>query len=198
MPLEHVEIQFTFWKTNWNWSGKIYAIFGSVAFLILYRKFTLKDYFLTIKQNGNFLKIGFLTIVSILAIQVILSLISNINKNWDLETLLFQFTLPGIDEEIAYRGIMLGLLTKSLSNDIKFFGKTTINVSILTTAMLFGFAHSFHLDKSLDVIFKITPFIQSTIYGIIWGWLTVKSGSILSALISHNLGNGLSNMVLMK
>ncbi|GEM_PF-6988040 len=30
------------------------------------------------------------------------------NQKWDIETLLFQETLPGIDEEMAYRSIILG------------------------------------------------------------------------------------------
>jgi membrane protease YdiL (CAAX protease family) len=35
-------------------------------------------------------------------------------------------------------------------------------------------------------------------HGLIWGWITIRSGSILLALISHNLGNGMGNIIRMR
>jgi membrane protease YdiL (CAAX protease family) len=63
------------------------------------------------------------------------------------------------------------------------------NPSILITAILFGFAHAFFLSESYGVDFRVYPFIRTMVLGLIWDWITIKSRSILLALISHNLGN---------
>ena len=50
-------------NSNWNWDGKIYTIISSILFLILYKKYTLKDYFLTFNQENKFLQKGVLIII---------------------------------------------------------------------------------------------------------------------------------------
>ncbi|OFX18972.1 MAG: hypothetical protein A2041_11080 [Bacteroidetes bacterium GWA2_31_9b] len=185
-------------KGDWNWSGKIYAILGSVIFLLVYRKFKLADYYLTFKQERVFLKKGYIIIGILLLIGSIMSFIFSTKMEWDWETILFQLTLPGIDEEIAYRGIMLGLLTKVLKPQIK-VGKINIgNFAILITALLFGFTHGLLITESFNIELRLYPLIRTFIMGLIWGWITIKSGSILLALISHNLGNVSDKLIRMR
>ncbi|WP_192348507.1 CPBP family intramembrane glutamic endopeptidase [Algoriphagus sp. Y33] len=190
LPFVYSEIRII--NGDWNWSGKLYAILGSLVFLSLYRKFPLSDYFLTLRQNKKFFTKGIYILCSILLINSIVAFFSPV-QTLSIETLLFQFSMPGINEEVAYRGIMLGLLLKVLKSN-----SLILNPSVWITALLFGMAHGFFLSKEFDVIFKFQPFFWSFIYGLIWGWLTVKSGSILVALISHNLGNGLGNLIRMR
>ena len=115
LPMVYPELRISNWNSNWNWVGKIYAIIGAIAFLLVYRKFPLKDYFLTFKQESKFLKKGILIITSLLIIKTVLMFFAPTKMlNW--ETLFFQFSMPGINEEIAYRGIMLGLLAKILKS----------------------------------------------------------------------------------
>jgi membrane protease YdiL (CAAX protease family) len=103
--------------------------------------------------------------------------------------------MPGIDEEIAYRGILLGLLVKILKPVIR-IGKIGLgHPAVLTTALLFGLAHGFFLTGSYGITFKAYPFFYTTLDGFIWGWFTLRSGSILLALISHNLTNTWSMLV---
>ncbi|HED38631.1 MAG TPA: CPBP family intramembrane metalloprotease [Ignavibacteria bacterium] len=187
---------------KWNWSGKIYSIIGSILFLVLYRKFELKDYFLTFKQKNIFLKNGILIVISILIIQVIFTTTSTLffdsTTKWNSETILFQLTMPGIDEEIAFRGIMLGLLVKVLRSNIRVLGIKIINPAILITSILFGLVHGFYITDSFEIGFNIFPFFFTMSFGIFWGWMTLRSGSILFALISHNLGNVTNALIRMR
>ena len=189
LPLEFKELRII--NGKWNWTGKIFAVLGSIIFLLIYRKFNLKDYYLTFKQDKKFLKKGIIIISVILVIQSILSLIYNTPKEWNTETILYQLTMPGIDEEIAFRGIMLGLLSKILKPN------SILHPAILITALLFGMAHGLFLNNSYELIFKSFPFFNTMILGIIWAWVTMKSGSVLLALISHNLGNVTSKLISM-
>jgi uncharacterized protein len=180
-PLEFKEIGIG----QWNWTGKLLAIFGSILFILLYKKFDLKDYFLTLKQDKSFIKKGLLVITILLLVKSLMTFIYGSPEEWDTETILFQLTMPGINEEIAYRGIMLGLLAKTL----KPAKRTIFHPAILVTAILFGLGHGFFLNSSFEISFNAFPFFNSLMMGIIWGWITMQSGSILLALISHNLGN---------
>ena len=170
---------------TWNWTGKLLAIFGSILFIFLYRKFDLKDYFLTLNQNKAFIKKGLLVITLILLVKCLLTFISDPSEEWNLETILFQLTMPGINEEIAFRGIMLGLLVKALRPT----KRPIFHPAILVTAILFGLAHGLSLNQSFELSFNFSPFFITFILGIGWAWITLESGSILLALISHNLGN---------
>ena len=106
-------------------------------------------------------------------------------SKFNLETLAFQISLPGIDEEIMFRGILLGLLATSLKDKISFLG----NPSVLLTAILFGFMHALTLNKDYSINFEPIYFIQTGFAGYVWGWITIKSRSILLAIVSHNFSN---------
>lgn len=189
LPIEFAELSFI--KGNWNWSGKIFAILGSILFLLLYRKFELKDYFLTFKQNDAFLKNGLFLVLLIFVIKGLFNYFYLSPAAWNIETILFQATMPGLDEEIAFRGIMLGLLTKILKP-----AKVSIfHPAIFVTALLFGMAHGLFLTDSYEISFNSSSFLITTVLGVAWAWITVKSGSILLALISHNLGNITSEII---
>lgn len=193
LPIEYQELKII--GGNWNWTGKIFAILGSVIFLLLFRKFKLKDYYLTLSQDKTFIKKGIIVISIILLVQSIMAFIYGSPKEWDSETIFFQLTMPGIDEEIAYRGIMLGLLVKILKPFCKF---TIFHPAIIVTSILFGCAHGLFFTNSYELVFRSFPFFRTLIMGLIWGWLTIKSGSILLALISHNLGNVTNKLIRMK
>lgn len=183
LPLEFKQLDFI--DGNWNWSGKILGVLGSYIFLISFKKFDLENYYLTLKQEKKFLKTGIIVVTILLTIQIFQGLFTGSVQEWSLETFLFQLTMPGIQEEVAFRGIMLGLLVKIL--------KPTSNIifhpALIITSVLFGMAHGLVLNDSLIPSFRIFPFVNTFVLGMIWGWLTMKSGSIILALISHNLGN---------
>ena len=181
LPIEYSEMRWI--DGNWNWTGKIYAILGAIVFLLVYRKFELKDYFLTIQQDKKNLKKGIIILSSILIIQITLDIIYGGSREWNTESILYQLTMPGLNEEIAYRGIMLGLLVQILKPN------TILHPAILITSILFGMGHGLFLNESFELVFKLGPFIGTMVLGMIWAWITMKTGSILLALLSHNLSN---------
>lgn len=191
LPLEINELSLI--KGKWNWTGKILAILGSIIFLMVYRKFKLEDYFITFRQNNNFLKYGLFTIFLIFIIKGLFNYYYLSPTEWNAETVLFQATMPGFDEEIAFRGIMLGLLVKIL----KPTAVSIFHPAIYVTALLFGMGHGLFLNDSYDLVFNISSFFITTVLGVVWAWITIKSGSILLALISHNLGNIASQLISM-
>ncbi len=176
---------------TWNWSGKIYAITSSILFYAIFRKSLEGHNYITFKQNDTSLKPKLLIIIIIFFATIGLSFFAIKNSETRLNQLLFQFTMPGIDEELAFRGIMLGLLSNLLKPKISFGRINLGNPALLITSILFGLAHSFEIDNNWVFHQNWFEFINMFAVGLFLGWMTIKSGSIFMPILSHNLINTL-------
>ncbi|HPS37840.1 MAG TPA: ABC transporter permease subunit/CPBP intramembrane protease [Candidatus Cloacimonadota bacterium] len=80
---------------------------------------------------------------------------------------------PGFCEEILFRGFL-----------IRFFEKNGPVVAVVVSALLFA---TFHLDP-----FRFLPVL---LLGLLLGYLTVRSGSILNSMLSHMINNGFALVI---
>ncbi len=180
---------FHFFKQNWNWSGKFLAILGSIIFLIFYKKYPISEYGITLHQKPNSIRFS-LIVLSVFAFATIsIGFFASNKANFNLETLMFQLTIPGIDEELAFRGIMIGLLSQILVDNIKIKNLKFINPSVLITSILFGLLHALNLNKNFNISFDLIMFLQMFSMGFVMGWVFVKSKSIVFPIIIHNISN---------
>ena len=93
--------------------------------------------------------------------------------------------VPGIWEELAFRGWIQSSLLK----------KFRPWISVLLSALffsLFHFSNLIHQDLT-QVIFGV---IMAFFFGIGWGWLVYKSGSVVPAIISHYLVDSMGQIFL--
>lgn len=179
----------------WNWSGKIYAIAGSLLFYALFKKnFTDIDY-ITFKQQNNSLNPIFFVTIIVFLLTIGLAFSSTNKSDERLEFYLFQFTMPGLDEELAFRGIMLGLLSSSLKSKIKIGSSYIGNPALLITSILFGLGHSLQIDNNWNFHQNWFEFFSAFSIGLLLGWMTIKSGSILMAILVHDLINTLPKII---
>ena len=184
LVLPKLNSTFDFIKSSWNWDGKIFGIICGITFYFIFRNYFKENHFFTLKQNKENFRPALIGAISIVLLSTIVWFLLG-KSDFDTETLAFQLTVPGIDEEIMFRGILLGLLATSLKDKISFLG----NPSVLITAILFGFMHALTLNKNYAIDFEPIYFLQTGLAGYIWGWITIKSRSILLAILSHNLSN---------
>ena len=193
LPYEVPALEFI--SGDWNWSGKIYAILGSLIFFYFFRKYFSQNIFLTLKQKKGSIKPNLIITLIVLIVGVLMGLFLFDSDTINIETLGFQLTMPGFDEEIAFRGIMIGILATVLKDKLKFM-KWSINPSIWVTGILFGLVHGFQLNNwnfSMDWM----SFSYTFLFGLILGWMTLKSRSVLIPIISHNASNFLVTIVTM-
>ena len=177
---------------SWNWNGKILGIlFGIICYFLFRHLFCDHDFF-TLKQDKTyFVKTSIVSLIVVICATIIWYIFGK--SEFDLESLAFQLTLPGIDEEIMYRGILLGLLMSGLKGKVKFIG----NPSLLISSILFGIIHALKLDEGFIPNFKLIYFLQTGLAGYAWGWVTIKSRSIVLAIISHNFSNFFGTLAMM-
>ena len=175
---------------SWNWDGKIYGIVCGVAMYFIFRRQFNENNFFTLKQNKEGIKSALKVAVAILAIAILGGVVNE--KEFNLETLLFQISMPGIDEEIMYRGVLLGLMCSALRAG----GAAWRSPAIIINAVLFGLVHSLTLgDGALQ--FNSVNFIWTAILGYSFGYITIKTRSILIPMLTHNLYNFTLNLLAM-
>lgn len=175
---------------NWNWDGKIYGIACGIAMYFIFRRQFSENNFFTLKQNKEGLKSALKVAVAILAIAILGGVVNE--KEFNVETLLFQISMPGIDEEIMYRGVLLGLMCSALRTG----GAAWRNPAIIINAVLFGLVHSLSLgDGALQ--FNSVNFMWTGLLGYGFGYITIKTRSILIPMLTHNLYNFTLNLLSM-
>lgn len=175
---------------SWNWDGKIYGIVCGIAIYFIFRRQLSNNNFFTLKQDKVGLKSALKVAIAILSIAILGGVVND--REFNIETLLFQISMPGIDEEIMYRGVLLGLMCSALRAG----GAAWRNPAIIINAVLFGLVHSLSLgDGALQ--FNSVNFIWTGLLGYGFGYITIKTRSILIPMLTHNLYNFTLNLLAM-
>jgi membrane protease YdiL (CAAX protease family) len=180
----------TIFKTQqWNWVGKSASLVSAILFVYFNPVLSKK----LIGFNSYLKPFSLYPVLSFVGTALLFRLIPKLisgkfNAFQSLETFAFQATLPGLSEEIIYRGIVMGLLTKVLPASITIF-KAKIGWGVLIVSVMFGLVHGIMLDKEWHPLLNTQKFFVTTGLGFAFAWLKQRSGSLLPAVIFHNLWN---------
>ncbi len=184
LVLPKLSKSFDFIESNWNWEGKIFGIVWGVICYFVFRNYFAENDFFTFKQNAENSGKTWIVAVSVIVLMSVLYYFIA-KSDFDTETLVFQLTMPALDEEIMFRGILLGLFLTALRERFLFLG----NPAILLTAILFGFLHAFGLSKDYKLSFDIISFLHTGIGGYVFAWLALRSESLVLPILTHGLTN---------
>jgi membrane protease YdiL (CAAX protease family) len=89
-------------------------------------------------------------------------------------------SIPSMFEEVVFRGIVLTLFLKQYSE----------RKSISFSAVAFGLVHLLNLlGSERAVIWVLGQVVWCVIIGLFYGYIVLKSGSLLPAMLMHWLGN---------
>jgi len=95
------------------------------------------------------------------------------------DSLSYIVSFPSIFEEISWRGVLLVL----------FLRKYSVKQSILITALGFGLMHFINLISGVDPSFVIRQVILGSALGFFYGYLVLRSDSLMPAMLFHYLVN---------
>ena len=191
LPMLYTQLQIT--NGQWNWTGKLLGIiFGIVVYIVIRKKISPYDF---IKIEQQYFQKTIIATVLITCFAFFSYFDSSLTMN--KETLLFQLTMPGLDEEIMFRAILLGLLLTCLKENIMIGVFNLGNPSILIVGLLFGLLHGLTLTEQFSFKFNYSSFLSTFIMGYVWGWISLKSKSILQPIVSHNVLNFVTNLIRM-
>lgn len=167
---------------DWNWTGKLLSLVLSALAIAAFR-LSPAAVGLTFRQRHA--TIGLIALVFFIAWGACLGLVFRPGAP-DAETLVFQATMPGLSEELVYRGIAPALLLGLIRQ--KAPGEGIPWAVILATSAIFGVWHGLRYADGkfgFDAMSALFPLIGS----IPGGWLRFKTGSLLFPVLAHSLAN---------
>ena len=171
----------------YNWFGKTLSIAGTVAMLFFLPRVGFRAAGLTWTQNKGslvpVLQAGALVIFFTTAGAFLFSS----TPNTAVEHLLWQATMPGIDEELFFRGLLLLLLHQAFGKGLTVWGAETGWGLWLVTA-LFGLLHGVTLDNG-DFQVNFWVIMSTGFIGFILTWMRDRTGSLVVPLLFHNAVN---------
>jgi membrane protease YdiL (CAAX protease family) len=169
-----------------NWSGKLYSIVFAFVLLYFSRRVLSRDEIgLTLRQKeGSLLACGLVTLT--LTGWATIVGINSPKGIFDILTLGYLALLPALNEELVYRGCLLGILNKLLPQKINLFG-AWMGWGAVVTSLLFSLLHGFGFNNDLSIYIDAIALRNSFVSGFIFAWLRERSGSLLMPVIAHGM-----------
>lgn len=175
---------------DWNWGGKLAAIAGTLVVMAL-PAFGWKRCGMTLDQGSGWR--GALVLLALLGGLFFWLAVSPADGPDDLETIAFQWTMPGLDEELFYRGTLLLALNEAFRPRVRVLG-APIGWGGLMTTVLFGLTHALSYETGTPD-FDLMTFAMTGVPAFLLLWLRERTGSLVMPVIGHNLANGLSTIL---
>ena len=167
---------------SWNWDGKAYSLAWALAFA-WFGPLSREECGLTLRQRPGSIRPAALATAALTAASFGLGLLFGGGAP-DLETVAFQLTMPGLAEEIVFRGVLIGLLHRALPGD----GFAARIGPVLITAVAFGLVHGLSVEGGVPS-FDGLHFAYTFLGGLAYGWLRERTGSVAFPVLAHSLGN---------
>lgn len=172
----------------WNWQGKALALAATLLVASL-PAFGWHRSGLTLAQAAGSLKAA---IPVVLLYVAFFSGIAGLfpSEPATAETVAFQLTMPGLEEESFYRGVLLFALDRAFRGRKRFLGVEWGWGAVLS-CVLFGLAHAFGYS---DGAFSFDPvnMALTAVPSFIAVWLVLRTRSVLLPAVLHNFGNAIT------
>lgn len=175
---------------DWNWQGKAAALLFMLVFVALWPGLSWKETGLTLPGWRGWWPALVVTGVAMLFWATLGA--TQQPSAPTTETILFQATMPSLEEELVWRGIVWALVLQALPSTRRFGGQ---GWALLLTSLVFALFHGFVLGDDLSLTVNIPLLVFSLVAGLALGWIRIRSGSVLPAMAAHS-GINLSAAVL--
>jgi membrane protease YdiL (CAAX protease family) len=177
-------------EANWNWLGKFMSLGGMLAVAAL-PMFAFERAGITLKQKPGW-PLAFIALIPLTAFYLYFALSANDGPD-DLETIAFQWTMPGFDEEVFYRGVLLLAMNEAFRARVNVLG-APIGYGGLLTCVVFGLAHAMGYGAD-GFSFEPVYFLLTGVPSFLLLWMRERTGSIVLPIVAHNIANGISTLI---
>lgn len=176
---------------SWNWQGKLLALAATLAIAAL-PAFGWRRIGLTLAQAPGSLKAALPVLALYCAFFLAIGLLFP-GDPASGEDIAYQLTMPGLEEEAFYRGLLLFALDRAFTARVRLLG-VDWGWGALLSCLLFGMTHAFGYS---DGAFALEPTVMAltALPALIGVWLRLRTGSLLLPVVMHNFGNAISMLV---
>ena len=182
---------------HYNWTGKLLELVTSLVAITLLTGFgdwKWEDFGFRVSFNAGTWGDVVRFLLPILCVDTIALWFLVPAGRPSLEDHLFQLTTPGITEEIAFRGVLLGLLDRAFPGRLRVVG-AELGWSTVVTSLLFGLWHGLDVGPNFAISLQIAPMVIPTLGGFVLAWCRARSGSLILAILFHSGMNEVANLI---
>jgi len=170
-----------------NWFGKTLSIAGTVMMLYFLPGVSFRLAGVTWTQNKGSLRPVILTGGMILLVTTGTALLVASTPNTALENLLFQATMPGLDEELFMRGLLLLLFHQAFGRGLNVWGADT-GWGFWLAVVIFGLLHGVRVQNG-ELAVNLWAIAGTGFLGFVLTWMRERTGSLVVPILFHNISN---------
>jgi membrane protease YdiL (CAAX protease family) len=163
---------------HWDWSGHLLALGGMLALAVSF----VKRAGLSLSALGLARPVALGAAATVTAAALLVNFTLNAGsagpREVPAETWLFLATMPGLAEELAFRGVLLAAAGRAAPAARGIAG-VEVNRGAALLTLAFVALHGI----SLGTLFSVLP------GSLLYLWLRLKTGSVIVAIVAHNLWN---------
>ncbi|WP_343617902.1 CPBP family intramembrane glutamic endopeptidase [Flavobacterium sp.] len=192
--IQQLSLQFISLKIiglKFAWAGKLFSLILSLVIIFSVNTTERQLIGFTNKTNSTKqLRFGILVFLGFLLFDCIFKMILfPKGATFDLETFAFQATMPGLTEELAFRGIVFWLLDKAFEPKWNCKG-IQFGWGFIIVTLLFAVAHGAVLTEDHQFKFDLITIIYLTVVSSLSvGLLRKFSGNSIFPILGHNCIN---------
>lgn len=179
------------------WVGKFLSLALSLGFIFYVDKNERKEIgFTTSTNTKSQVKYGVLVFLGFLIFDFIFKLILFPKGGaFDMETFAFQATMPGLTEELLYRGIYFWIFDKVFLPNWNFKG-IQFGWGFVIVTLLFAIGHGIVLTADHQFKFDIVTIVYLTlISSLSVGILKKFTGNLIYPILGHNVINVMNAII---
>lgn len=176
---------------EWLWQGKLLA-FGATLAIAALPSFGWSRCGLRLSQQPGSMKTAIPVALLYCAYVTVIAFVFPQGKT-NAEEVAFQLTMPGIEEETFWRGLLLLSLDQALTGRKRFLGVDWGWGAVLACFM-FGLGHALSFSDG-RFSFDALTLALTGLPSLVAVWLRLRTESLLLPILLHNFGNTLSLFV---
>jgi hypothetical protein len=174
-------------KGHWNWDGKIVSIVATLILIAIIPRVSFKESGFRWSQSGGVAPAIFGGAL-ICAVVWGTNYVAGTHNGANAEDLWYQATMPGLQEEPSFRGLMLVLLNQAFKDKpLKLLG-APIGWAAVASSVYFGMGHGLGWDNG-HVAFDAVAIAVTGAIGFVLLWIKERTGSLILPILAHNAAN---------
>jgi len=174
-------------ELTFNWFGKTLSVAGTIAMLYFLPRVGFRAAGLTWKQNKGSLGPVIQTGGLVLLFTTGGAFVAASSPDTSAEHLLWQATMPGLDEELFMRGLVLLLFHQAFGKGLNVMGADT-GWGFWLAVAIFGLIHGVTVQGG-ELAVNLLAILGTGFMGFVLTWMRERTGSLVIPIVFHNISN---------
>jgi membrane protease YdiL (CAAX protease family) len=177
-----------FGNLHWNWQGALLSIVWVLLLLGVVSSVSLSSIGVTSRLRPGWLRPSIVALLIALAVPAVFFALGSRVK-LTTEGWIYLSTMPGLAEELVFRGVIQSLLNRVFPPSWHVAG-ATCGWGLVITAVLFAGANGLvGVDAQLHPRIALQAGIAPLLMSLVSGWVRERTNSVWPSVLGHNLSN---------